>query len=39
VYGLGVVESIDGGADPIVTVKFPGYGKKRIKAAFLRFLK
>jgi DNA helicase II / ATP-dependent DNA helicase PcrA len=39
VYGLGVVHSVDGGADPIVTVKFSGYGVKRIKAAFLRPLK
>jgi len=38
VYGLGVVQHIDEGDDPIVTVKFSGYGQKRIKAAFLRFL-
>ncbi|WP_437962883.1 UvrD-helicase domain-containing protein (plasmid) [Sorangium sp. So ce119] len=35
-FGPGVVESVDPGADPIVTVKFSGWGKKRIKAAFLR---
>jgi DNA helicase II / ATP-dependent DNA helicase PcrA len=38
VYGLGVVQAIDEGEDPIVTVKFSGYGVKRIKATFLRFL-
>ncbi|AUX39817.1 ATP-dependent DNA helicase PcrA [Sorangium cellulosum] len=35
-FGPGVVESVDPGADPIATVKFSGWGKKRIKAAFLR---
>jgi DNA helicase-2/ATP-dependent DNA helicase PcrA len=39
VYGIGVVQSIDEGDDPIVTVKFSGYGTKRIKATFLQFLK
>jgi DNA helicase-2/ATP-dependent DNA helicase PcrA len=36
-FGMGVVMSIDEGDDPIVTVKFSGYGVKRIKAKFLRF--
>ena len=36
-FGVGTVVSIDEGDDPIVTVKFPGHGLKRIKAAFLRF--
>ncbi len=36
-FGPGVIQSVDPGADPIVTVKFPGWGVKRIKAAFLRF--
>ncbi|WP_437799056.1 ATP-dependent helicase [Sorangium sp. So ce693] len=35
-FGPGVVESVDPGADPIATVKFSGWGKKRIKVAFLR---
>ena len=35
-FGAGLVMSIDGGADPIVSVKFSGYGVKRIKAAFLQ---
>ncbi|XXT21423.1 UvrD-helicase domain-containing protein [Sorangium sp. So ce429] len=35
-FGPGVVESVDPGVDPIATVKFSGWGKKRIKAAFLR---
>jgi DNA helicase II / ATP-dependent DNA helicase PcrA len=35
-FGAGTVESIDPGAEPIVTVKFSGWGTKRIKAAFLR---
>jgi DNA helicase-2/ATP-dependent DNA helicase PcrA len=37
-FGAGLVMSIDGGADPIVSVKFSGYGVKRIKAAFLQRL-
>ena len=36
-FGPGVVQSIDPGADPIATVKFPGWGTKRIKTTFLRF--
>jgi DNA helicase-2/ATP-dependent DNA helicase PcrA len=36
-FGAGVVQSVDPGADPIATVKFPGWGMKRIKASFLRF--
>jgi DNA helicase-2/ATP-dependent DNA helicase PcrA len=35
-FQTGVVVSVDAGADPIVTVRFPGYGDKRIKASFLR---
>jgi hypothetical protein len=42
-FGIGVVQAIDGGSDPIVTVKFSGYTlsgytPKRIKAQFLKFL-
>lgn len=37
-FGAGLVESVDPGDDPSVTVKFSGFGKKRIKARFLRFL-
>ncbi|MFO0761004.1 MAG: UvrD-helicase domain-containing protein [Byssovorax sp.] len=36
-FGVGTVVSIDEGDDPIVTVKFPGHGLKRIKAGYLRF--
>lgn len=35
-FGVGLVMSIDGGSDPVVSVKFSGYGVKRIKAAFLQ---
>jgi DNA helicase-2/ATP-dependent DNA helicase PcrA len=35
-FGVGVVASVDPGEEPIVTVNFPGWGLKRIKAAFLR---
>jgi DNA helicase II / ATP-dependent DNA helicase PcrA len=35
-YGAGLVRSIDDGDDPIVTVRFAGWGEKRIKAGFLR---
>jgi DNA helicase-2/ATP-dependent DNA helicase PcrA len=35
-FGVGVVQVIDPGADPVVTVKFSGYGPKRIKARFLQ---
>jgi DNA helicase-2/ATP-dependent DNA helicase PcrA len=34
-FGVGVVQAVDPGADPIATVKFSGYGVKRIKARFL----
>jgi len=37
-FGIGVVQAFDQGEDPSVTVKFSGYGVKRIKARFLRFL-
>jgi DNA helicase-2/ATP-dependent DNA helicase PcrA len=36
VFGAGVVMTVDPGADPLVTVKFSGYGPKRIKASFLQ---
>jgi len=36
VFGVGVVQSVDPGADPLVTVKFSGYGPKRIKASYLQ---
>ncbi len=35
-FGVGVVMDIDPGDDPIATVRFSGWGVKRIKAAFLR---
>ena len=34
-FGVGVVQAVDPGEDPIVTVKFSGYAPKRIKARFL----
>jgi DNA helicase-2/ATP-dependent DNA helicase PcrA len=37
-FGMGTVQSVDPGDDPIATVKFSGYGPKRIKAAFLRLV-
>ena len=36
-FGRGVVTSIDSGDDPIATVRFSGWGVKRIKSRFLRF--
>jgi hypothetical protein len=38
IFGAGVVEAVDTGPDPAVTVRFSGHGKKRIKARFLRFV-
>jgi DNA helicase-2/ATP-dependent DNA helicase PcrA len=35
VFGIGWVEGVDGGDDPVATVKFSGHGTKRIKARFL----
>jgi DNA helicase-2/ATP-dependent DNA helicase PcrA len=35
-FGVGVVQAVGPGADPIVTVKFSGYSPKSIKASFLR---
>jgi DNA helicase-2/ATP-dependent DNA helicase PcrA len=35
-FGVGTVISVDGGADPTVTVKFSGYAPKSIKGRFLR---
>jgi DNA helicase-2/ATP-dependent DNA helicase PcrA len=35
-FGMGVVQAVDAGSDPLVTVKFSGYAPKRIKASFLR---
>ena len=35
-FGVGVVQDVEESDDPIVTVKFSGYGPKRIKAHFLR---
>jgi DNA helicase-2/ATP-dependent DNA helicase PcrA len=35
-FGVGVIVEVDPGDDPIATVKFSGWGVKRIKAAFLR---
>ncbi|MSP23658.1 MAG: ATP-dependent DNA helicase [Myxococcales bacterium] len=34
-FGPGVVVELGGGADPTVTVKFPGWGVKQIKLSFL----
>jgi DNA helicase-2/ATP-dependent DNA helicase PcrA len=34
-FGAGIVQAVDPGDDPVVTVKFSGYGPKRIKARFL----
>jgi DNA helicase-2/ATP-dependent DNA helicase PcrA len=35
-FGMGTVMGVDPGDDPVVTVKFSGYGPKRIKARFLQ---
>jgi DNA helicase-2/ATP-dependent DNA helicase PcrA len=35
-FGIGFIVDIDPGDDPIATVRFSGWGVKRIKAAFLR---
>jgi DNA helicase-2/ATP-dependent DNA helicase PcrA len=35
-FGVGVIVEVDAGDDPIATVKFSGWGVKRIKARFLR---
>ncbi|EYF03006.1 ATP-dependent helicase [Chondromyces apiculatus] len=35
-FGLGTVNSIDPGADPIASVTFSGWGLKRIKVRFLK---
>lgn len=35
-FGLGTVMSVDSGTDPIATVKFSGWGPKRVKVSFLR---
>jgi DNA helicase-2/ATP-dependent DNA helicase PcrA len=35
-FGRGVVQRVDDGADPIVTVEFSAWGEKRIKARFLK---
>jgi DNA helicase-2/ATP-dependent DNA helicase PcrA len=37
-FGIGTVQVVDPGEDPVITVKFAGYGPKRIKARFLRAL-
>jgi DNA helicase-2/ATP-dependent DNA helicase PcrA len=34
-YGPGTISALDGGDDPTATVKFRGWGDKRIKARFL----
>jgi DNA helicase-2/ATP-dependent DNA helicase PcrA len=34
-FGVGAVHSVDSGVDPTVTVKFTGWGLKRIKLRFL----
>ena len=38
IFGAGVIEAVDTGPDPAVTVTFSGHGKKRIKSRFLRFV-
>jgi DNA helicase-2/ATP-dependent DNA helicase PcrA len=35
-FGVGVIVDVDAGEDPIATVKFSGWGVKRIKARFLK---
>ncbi len=35
-FGVGAIIEVDAGDDPIATVKFSGWGVKRIKARFLR---
>jgi DNA helicase-2/ATP-dependent DNA helicase PcrA len=35
-FGMGVIQAVGAGADPIVTVKFSGYSPKSIKASFLK---
>jgi len=35
-FGVGVIMDVDAGDDPIATVKFSGWGVKRIKARFLK---
>jgi DNA helicase-2/ATP-dependent DNA helicase PcrA len=35
-FGVGVIVEVDAGDDPIATVKFSGWGVKRIKARFLK---
>jgi DNA helicase II / ATP-dependent DNA helicase PcrA len=35
-FGVGTIVDVDAGEDPIATVKFSGWGVKRIKARFLR---
>ncbi len=35
-FGMGVVQAVDPGDDPVATVKFSGYEPKRIKARFLQ---
>ena len=35
-FGVGLVQLVDTGEDPVVTVKFSGYAPKRIKARFLQ---
>jgi DNA helicase-2/ATP-dependent DNA helicase PcrA len=35
-FGMGVIQALGGGPDPVVTVKFSGYSPKSIKASFLK---
>jgi hypothetical protein len=35
---MGTLQQLESGADPVASVSFPGYGTKRIKASFLRFV-
>ena len=35
-FGIGVVRALDGGSDPTATVRFTGWGDKRIKLRFLQ---
>lgn len=35
-FGVGVVRGVDGGPDPTATVRFSGWGEKRIKLRFLQ---
>ena len=37
-FGVGVIDAVDDGDDPTATVRFTGWGSKRIKLRFLKAL-